>query len=77
MIRILNDSELRKITLKIFHIVELLWNSRLIILENSLAFFYSLCHHFTMKTEKRNENDDEITEAGNEHHQHYRRIRVW
>lgn len=77
MIQILNDSELRKITLKIFYVIGLLWNSRLIILENSFVFFYSLCHHFIMKTEKRNENDDEITEAGNEHHQHYRRIRVW
>lgn len=29
----------------IFYVVELLWNSRLIILENSFAFFYSLCQH--------------------------------
>lgn len=39
MIQILNDSELRKITLKIFYVVGLLWNSRLIILENSFVFF--------------------------------------
>lgn len=42
----IHDSELGKLFWeKIFYAVQLLWNSRLIILENSFAFFYSLCQH--------------------------------